>query len=41
MKKTVAELLAKVAKKAAKRADGRYSEYGLYQPQKPIRNIGK
>lgn len=37
MKKTGLELLAKVARKAAKRADGRYSEYGLHQPKKPIR----
>ena len=37
MKKTGLELLAKVARNAAKRADGRYSEYGLHQPKKPAK----
>ncbi len=31
------ELLAEVAKKAAKRANGKASEYGLYQPKKPVK----
>lgn len=29
------ELLAKVAGNAAKRADGRASEFGMHQPKKP------
>ncbi len=37
MKKRGLELLAGIAKKAAKRADGRASEYGLYQPKKPVK----
>lgn len=31
------EFLAGVAKRAAKRADGRASEYGLHQPKKPVK----
>ena len=35
MKKEILELLAKVAEKAAKRADGRASEFGMHQPKRP------
>lgn len=35
MEKKMLELLAKVAEKAAKRADGRASEFGMHQPKKP------
>ncbi len=35
MKKKSFEFLAKVAKAAAKRADGRASEFGIFQPKKP------
>ena len=35
MKKEMLELLAKVAGNAAKRADGRASEFGMHQPKKP------
>lgn len=35
MKKEVLRLLAKVAGNAAKRADGRASEFGMHQPKKP------
>lgn len=31
------ELLAKVFANAAVRADGKASEYGTYQPKKPVR----
>lgn len=37
MKKTCLELLAKVASNAAKRAEGRASEWGGYQPKRPIK----
>lgn len=37
MKKKVLEMLAKMALHAAKRADGRASEFGLYQPKKPVK----
>ncbi len=36
MKKKLLELLAKTAFKAAKRADGTASEFGLHQPKKPV-----
>jgi|GEM_PF-747782 len=32
------KLLAKISENAAKRADGRASEFGIYQPQKPKRH---
>lgn len=35
MKKKGLEFLAKIAKGAAKRADGRASEYGICQPKRP------
>lgn len=35
MEKKMLEFLAKVAEKAAKRADGRASEFGMHQPKKP------
>ena len=35
MKKEILELLAKVAEKAAKRADGRACEFGMHQPKRP------
>ena len=35
MKKRLLELLAKTAFRAAKRADGTASEFGLHQPKKP------
>lgn len=35
MEKKMLELLAKVAENAAKRADGRASEFGMHQPKKP------
>lgn len=38
MKKEVLRLLAKVAGNAAKRADGRASEFGMHQPKKPSKN---
>lgn len=37
MKKLVLEQLAKIAANAAKRADGRASEFGAYQPKKPVK----
>lgn len=37
MKKIGLELLAKIAKNAAKRADGRASEFGMHQPKKPVK----
>lgn len=37
MKKKMLELLAKVALNAAKRADGTASEFGLFQPKKPVK----
>lgn len=36
MKKRVLECLAKAALNAAKRADGKASEFGLHQPKKPM-----
>ena len=36
--KEVLRLLAKVAGNAAKRADGRASEFGMHQPKKPSKN---
>lgn len=36
-KKKVLELLAKVASNAAKRAEGRASEWGGYQPKRPLK----
>jgi len=35
MKKKGLQLLAKVAGNAARRADGRASEFGMHQPKKP------
>ncbi len=35
MKKRGLELLAKIASNAARRADGRISEFGLHQPKRP------
>ena len=35
MKKKMLEMLATVALNAAKRADGRASEFGLFQPKRP------
>lgn len=37
MKRKMLELLAKAALNAAKRADGTASEFGLFQPKKPIK----
>lgn len=37
VKKKVLELVAKTALNAAKRADGTASEFGLFQPKKPVR----
>lgn len=37
MKKEILKLLAKVAGDAAKRADGRASEFGMHQPKKPAK----
>lgn len=37
MKKKVLILLARVAMSAAKRAEKKASEFGLYQPQRPNR----
>ena len=37
MKRKWLELLAKVASNAAKRAEGRASEWGGYQPKRPAK----
>ena len=37
MKKKGLEILAKSASNAAKRAEGRASEWGGYQPKRPVR----
>lgn len=37
MKKEMLKLLAKVAGNAAERADGRASEFGMHQPEKPMK----
>ncbi len=37
MKKEMLKLLVKVAGNAAKRADGRASEFGMHQPKKPVK----
>lgn len=38
MKREVLQALAKVANSAAKRADGRASEFGMHQPKRPKKN---
>ena len=38
MKRELLQLLAKVANRAAKRADGRASEFGMHQPKRPKKN---
>ena len=38
MKREVLQVLAKVANSAAKRADGRASEFGMHQPKRPKKN---
>ena len=35
--KEILKLLAKTAKDAARRADGRASEFGIHQPKKPAK----
>ena len=35
MEKKILEMLAKLAERAAKRADGRASEFVMHQPKKP------
>lgn len=37
MKKEILKLLAKVAGNAARRADGRASEFGMHQPKRPAK----
>lgn len=37
MKKEILKFLAKVANNAAKRAEGRASEFGMHQPKKPMK----
>lgn len=37
MKREMLKLIARIAGNAAKRADGRASEFGMHQPKKPIK----
>lgn len=37
MKEKILKLLAKTAGNAARRADGRASEFGMHQPKKPVK----
>lgn len=40
MKRKLLELVAKAALRAAERADGTASEFGLHQPKKPVKKQG-